>query len=190
MRRVGAALLLAATLWASGLYVADAGTSTLAPLRAAGIGAAYVYSLRSLQSCEVGDGLTLTKVAGPSAIRVSNVEVLYGGHATPREATVTYQLISFRRGTTEGQLAASFKLGALHNGANLGSVYGGVLEPLASSQLWYDLVARIQVVANHATPWSIHGLRVTYRSGTSTYTTIFRQSVKLPPTKGCESRPK
>jgi hypothetical protein len=190
VRRVGVALVLAALVWASGPYVAHGESSTLAPLRAAGTGATYVYSLPSLKSCEVGDGLTLTKVAGPSAIRVTNAEVLYGGGATPRDAKVTYLLISFRRGTTEGQVAASFKLGALRNGANLGPVYGGVLEPLASSQLWYDIVARVQVIANHATSWSIQGLRVTYRTGTSIYTTTFRQSVKLPRTKGCAVRGK
>lgn len=178
------ALLL--TPW-SLLETAGAAPST-APLRYAGDWASsYSYKLKSLKRCEVGDGLSLVQVAGLSSLRLIDVDVLFGGDAKASEARVTYQLISFRRATTEGQLGATFNLSGLDNGLNYGSAVGGVMEPLRKSQLWYDIVARVKVIANHGEPWSINGLRVTYRSSTATYTTILRQSVKLPSTQFCAS---
>jgi hypothetical protein len=157
----------------------------VAPLRTAGVGASFSYSLPSLKSCEIGDALTLVKVAGASVLRVINVQVLYGGNAKASEASVTYEVFSFRRGTTEGQLADNFKLGALGNGLSHGPALGSELQPLGTSQLWYDLMAQVKVTANHDEPWFIKGLRVTYRSGASVYTTIFRQSITLPVTEFC-----
>jgi hypothetical protein len=172
--------------WSCWLPVTETSAApVVAPLRTAGIGASFSYSLRTLKSCEVGDGLTLVKVAGASGIRVTNVQVLYGGDANAREASVTYQVISFRRGTTEGQLQNNFSLGALANGLSHGSALGSELEPLKTSQLWYDVMAQVKVTANHDEPWFIKGLRVTYRSGTTAYATIFHQSIKLPATEFC-----
>jgi hypothetical protein len=180
-------LLVALTLtpW-SHLEKAGAAPS-IAPLRSAGDWSSYTYTLKSLKLCEVGDGLSLVKVTGPSPLRLIDLDVLFGGDAKASQARVTYQLISFRRGTTEGQLGAMFNLSALDNGLSYGPALGGVMEPLKTSQLWYDIVARVKVLANHGKPWSINGLRVTYRSTTTTYTTVLRQSVKLPTTQFCAS---
>jgi hypothetical protein len=159
----------------------------VAPLKIAGIWSSYSYRLPTLKTCEIGDGLTVVKVAGSTALRVTALQVLYGGDAKSSEAHVTYQLISFRRGTTEGQLLATFDLGALTKGLSYGPALGGVLEPLTPSGLWYDIVARVKVIANHVSTWSIDGLRVTYRDNSATYTTTFHESVKLPSTQFCAS---
>jgi hypothetical protein len=184
----GVTAVLLALVWSCALPATGAGAApALAPLRAVGVWSTYSYSLPSLRSCEVGDGLSLVKVAGPTALRVTNVQVLYGNDFKSRWASVTYELISFRRGTTEGQLAASFKLGALGNGLTRTPAIGGELKPLMTSQLWYDIVALVKVTVNRAASWSIDGLRVSYRSGSTTNATILRQSVKLPMTQFCAS---
>jgi hypothetical protein len=186
--KVGVAALLVTISWCS-IQASDVfAAPSVAPLRVAGAWSASPYELPTLKSCKVGDALTVVDVAGSTALRLTGLQVLYGGGARPSEAHVTYQLISFRRGTTEGQLGATFNLGALTNGLSYGPALGGVLEPLRSSGLWYDLVARVKVIVNHAQPWSIIGLRVTYRSTSAAYASIFRQSVKLPTTQSCASR--
>ena len=180
------AVLLVTVVWSCWLPVTGVSAApVVAPLRTAGIGASFSYSLPSLKSCEIGDGLTVVKVAGPLALRVTNVQVLYGGDVTAREVSATYQVISFRRGTTEGQLANNFTLGALGNGLSHGPALGSELQPLNVSQLWYDIVAHVKVTANRDKPWSIEGLRVTYRSDTTAYATDFRQSITLPITQFC-----
>ena len=70
------------------------------------------------------------KNVGTIPLRITAISVLYGDGARADEAHTTYELISLRRGTNEGQLGATFKLTALKGGVDLGNAVGAELEPI------------------------------------------------------------
>lgn len=187
MRRRWFALPLVALLLSQSPYVAFAGqVASMSPLQNAGNWATkYTYTLHSLTSCEVGDGLSVVENVGDLPLRLRSLSVLYEGGAGSYAAHTTYQLVSFRRATTEGQLGATFDLAVLANGRVVGPATGGVLDPVKPSGLWYVIVARIKVAAFHRSKWGIAGLRVGYRVGTTAHSVVLRQSVELPPVDDC-----
>jgi hypothetical protein len=154
-------------------------------LRYASSGANYAYKLKLMKSCEVGDGLAVVKNVGATPLRLTSIAVLYGDGARANQANTTYELISLRRGTSEGQLGSSFDLTGLHSGVALGNAVGSLVQPIAKSGRSYDIVAKVLVIADHTTPWKITGLRVSYDVGSSSYTTELAQSITVSSTPAC-----
>lgn len=179
---------LASALFALGAVGAAGSSASGAPasaLRYADSAASLAYKLPLRKSCEVGDGLAIVKNVSATALRLRSVTVLYGKGARAAEAHTTYELISFRRGTNDGQLGATFDLTGLSRGVKLGNAVGGVLEPIATSGREYVVVAEVLVVRNHPRAWSIDGLRVTYVAGSKSYATILPQSITIGATTRC-----
>jgi hypothetical protein len=166
------------------LWPAVAGASTMSVLRDATNASSYSYELSLVKTCEVGDGLAVVKNVGTTSLRLTSIAVLYGG-ARADQARTTFALISFRRGTNEGQLGATFDLSGLDGGVDLGNAVGGVIEPITTSGRSYDIVAKILVLANHTSSWKIDGLRVTYDVGARAYATVLAQSITLSSTSDC-----
>jgi hypothetical protein len=164
--------------------VASAATA-VSVLRYASSGANYTYKLKLIKSCEVGDGLAVVKNVGATPLRLTSIAVLFGGGARANEANTTYELISLRRGTNEGQLGSTFDLTGLKSGIALGNAVGGIVQPISKSGRSYDIVAKVLVTADHTTPWKITGLRVTYDVGSSSYATVLAQSITLSSTSVC-----
>jgi hypothetical protein len=148
----------------------------------------WSYSVGSLTSCEVGDGAAVVKNTAPRPVQLTSVQVL----TAPRNAVAHLhwgnQLFQFRAGTTTGEVAGTFDLTALSNGRPLGPAIGRVLEPASRSHTWYDIVVRSKVPAGARRNWHILGIAVGYRLGSRVYNAVFRQSIILPPSKGCASR--
>lgn len=180
-------LVLALAFVAGSMSAAVAGASTAGFLRYASSSATYAYKLKLVKTCEVGDGLAVVKNVGTVPLRLTSLTVLYGGGARADQARTTFSLISLRRGTSEGQLGASFDLGltGVDGGSDLGRATGQTLQPIRSSGRSYDLVADILVLNNHPKPWKIDGLRVTYAMAGHTYSTVLAQSITLTPTLVC-----
>jgi hypothetical protein len=161
------------------------GASTVSVLRYADTSAKDAYTLKLVKTCEVGDGLAVVKNVGTRPLRLTSISVLYGDGASSRQATTTFELLSIRRGTSEGQLEATFKLPSVDGGDNMGNAVGSVVEPISSSGRSYDIVAKVLVLVDHTKPWTIAGLRVTYTVGSTSYTTVLGQSITLSSTPVC-----
>ncbi len=175
------AMLIVLTVAVSGSSAATVASI----LRYASSSANYAYKLKLIKSCEVGDGLAVVKNVGAAPLRITSIAVLYGDGARADEANTTYELISVRRGTNEGQLGSSFDLTELKSGVALGNAIGGLVQPISKSGRSYDIVAKVLVIAIHTTPWTITGLEVSYRVGSSSYTTVLAQSITLSSTPDC-----
>jgi hypothetical protein len=178
----GLALVLALLITAP----ASIASATDVPLlRYANTGARDAYTLELAKTCEVGDGLAVVRNDGRTPLRLTSITVLYGDGATASQANTTYTLRSFRRGTNDGQLGATFDLTSLKGGVKLGNAVGGVVAPVATSGRWYDIVAKILVTAVHPTSWKISGLRVTYDMDGTSHSTVLAQSITLSATPDC-----
>jgi hypothetical protein len=154
-------------------------------LRYADTTANATYTLKLVKSCEVGDGLAIVKNVGAVPLRLTSIAVLYGDGASARQASTTFQLVSLRRGTSEGQLEATFDLAIVDGGDNMGNAVGGVVEPISKSGRSYEIVAKVLVIGDHAQPWTITGLRITYKVGSRSYATVLAQSITLSSTPSC-----
>jgi hypothetical protein len=150
-------------------------------LVARGPGADETFTIDSLTTCHVFDGLTIMVNTGATAIRIVGVSAIIPSEASPATDQISYQLRSFRRGTTTGAVGAVESMPVL-GGHVQGDAVGGELRPLASSSLWYDVVIRMQVRQPRATEWVIRGVRIEYRVGGRFFTTSFPQQVRLPHT--------
>ncbi len=164
---------------------AGAGLTTGGPLRAANDAALRAYRFDRLHSCQVGDALSVVENSGPVPLRLDALSLLYGGDSPASAQRVSFELVSFRRGTFAGQLADTFHLTSLDLGAPLGPATGASIAPLSTSGRWYALVADVSVVGNHPRPWSIRGLGVSYTVGAQGYTRLLTQSIRLPATSRC-----
>lgn len=186
-RSRGLALVLGVVVAAGSLLPGAVGASTAGFLRYANATASYAYKLKLAKSCEVGDGLAVVKNVGTAPLRLTSLAVIYGKGARADQEHTTFSLISLRRGTSEGQLGATFDLGltGVDGGTDLGRATGQTLLPIASSGRSYDLVADILVVNNHPKPWKIDGLRVTYAMSGHVYSTVLAQSITLISTLVC-----
>lgn len=182
-RGLAAALAMLVVLTVAGSSSSAATGASI--LRYASSSAIYAYKLKLIKSCEVGDGLAVVKNVGATPLRITAITVLYGDGARADQANTTYELISLRRGTNEGQLGSSFDLTELKSGLALGSAIGGLVQPISKSGRSYDIVAKVLVTAIHTTPWKITGLEVSYRVGSSSYTTVLAQSITLSSTPFC-----
>jgi hypothetical protein len=154
-------------------------------LRYAEGGASDAYTLKLIKTCEVGDGLAVVNNVGDAPLQLTSIMVLYGDGASAHQANTTFELISLRRGTSEGQLGATFALSRVDGGVNMGSAVGRVVEPFSTSGRSYDIVAKVLVTADHKKPWKIVGLRVTYKVGSRSYATVLAQSITLSATPVC-----
>jgi hypothetical protein len=162
-----------------------AGATGISVLRYAEKNASDAYTLKLIKTCEVGDGLAVVNNLGATPLRLTSISVLYGDGASAHQANSTFELVSLRRGTSEGQLGASFNLSKVDGGVNMGSAVGNVVEPYSSSGRSYDIVAKVLVTADHKKPWKITGLRVTYTVGSRSYATVLAQSITLSSTPVC-----
>jgi hypothetical protein len=159
--------------------------STLSVLRYAKDVANDAYRLKLDKSCEIGDGLAVVNNVGDAPLRLTSISVLYGDGASAHQANTTYDLISLRRGTSEGQLGATFHVVRVDGGVSMGNALNRVLQPLSTSGRSYDIVANVLVTVDHPKPWSIVGLRVTYRVGARSYATVLAQSITVSSTPVC-----
>jgi hypothetical protein len=148
-------------------------------------GAGATFTLDSLSSCRVGDGLAVVKNTGRQAIRVTAVNAVIPREKSTSRDRTTFQLLSLRPRSTTGEVGALFNLKAMGKAVNLGSVIGAVLKPVATGQRWYAIVARIRVLQNHPAEWVIRGIKVTLKVGRRTYHVVFPQTVRLPATTRC-----
>jgi hypothetical protein len=179
--RFGIATLLALVALAPSI----ASASDVSALRYAEAGASDAYTLKLVKTCEVGDGLAVVNNDGPAPLRLTSIAVLYGEGASAHQANATFELISLRRGTSEGQLGATFDLSKVDGDVNMGNAVGSLVEPISTSGRSYDIVAKVLVTADHSKSWKIAGLRVTYTVGSRSYATVLAQSIALSATPDC-----
>jgi hypothetical protein len=179
---LGLAAVLA-LLMTTPMSVASATSASV--LRYADSAASYAYTLKLVKTCEVGDGLAIVKNVGLTPLRLTSIAVLYGDGANANQAKVSFELVSLRRGTSEGQLGATFDLTSTKGAVDIGNAIGGVVQPISTSGRSYDLVVKVLAIVDHAKRWKIVGLRVAYDVGAHSYTTVLAQSITLSPTPGC-----
>jgi hypothetical protein len=161
------------------------GATSLSVLRYANTGAKDAYRLKLAKTCEVGDGLAVVNNVGDAPLRLTSITVLYGDGASGRQANTNFELFSLRRGTSKGQLGATFDLSGVDGGVSMGNAVGSVVQPLSTSGRSYDIVAKVLVTVDHTGPWKIVGLRVTYKVGARSYATVLAQSITLSATPVC-----
>lgn len=143
------------------------------------------YSLESLASCQLSDGIAVFKNVSSEPIRITHVRMLTdGGSVALARQRWSFELLRFRVGTTTGELAGSTDLTALRTGKSLGTAVGEVIEPVRTGS-WYDVVARVRVPAGRTPAWAIHGIVVNYRVGSNEFSSSFGQSIALPATRHC-----
>lgn len=160
--------------------------STSGPLKSASQQlSSWHYSLESLASCQVSDGIAIFKNISSDPIKITHLRMLTGGGSVAlARQRWTYELSRFRVGATTGALASSTDLTALRNGTSLGAAVGGTIEPVLGGS-WYDVVARVRMPAGRTPAWEIHGIVVNYRVGSKEFSSSFRQSIALPSTRRC-----
>ncbi|HUZ39926.1 MAG TPA: hypothetical protein VMU68_00840 [Acidimicrobiales bacterium] len=162
--------------------LASASVNQRQPLRAvSGLTAGETFTLDSLATCDVFDGLTIIKNTDAKSIRIVRLNAIIPTEATPLKDKITYQLRSFHQGSTTGAVGAVANMPVL-GGRVLGSAAGGILRPIASSSLWYVVLFRIKVIQPHASEWVIRGLRIYYTVGQRSFSTVLGQTVRLPRT--------
>jgi hypothetical protein len=146
----------------------------------------WSYRLDSLVNCQVGDGIAVLKNEADEPIRITHVSMITsGGGRALATRQWSFQLMSFRRGTTTGEIAGSFSLTALDNGRLLGSAVGGAIKPVVRSNRWYDVVARLRLAPGHTSAWEIQGIVIKYQLASHFYTSRFPQSIQLPAANRC-----
>lgn len=152
------------------------------PLQVAGATITYEdINLKSLATCHIFDGLTILKNAGPVALHITSIKAVVPTDTRSSPDLVVYQVRAFRSGATQGAVGAVKSMNVL-GGTNIGGASGATLLPIGSHPLWYVVVFRMTVFHPRSAPWAIRGVRVTYRSGTTTYRAFFPQTVRLPAT--------
>ncbi len=152
------------------------------PLRVAGATITYEdINLTSLATCHIFDGLTILKNVGSVALHITSINAVIPTDLRSSPDRVVYQVRSLRSGTTQGAVGAVESMNVL-GGTNIGGARGATLLPVGSHPLWYVVVFRMAVLHPRSAPWAIRGVRVTYRSGTTTYHAFFPQTVRLPAT--------
>ena len=144
----------------------------------------FSYTLLDGRSCEVGDGIAIVADDGAAPVVIQQVTVSVAG-ASRAGVQTSYRLLTFRAGSTDGEIAASFHLGALNNVLSSQPAIGATLRPEASSKRWYDIVARLSLDRPQPAKWQITGLTVTYSSGGRHYFAELAQQIHLPAAPGC-----
>ncbi len=163
--------------------VASASSPSFQPLQEAGVGAAdFSYSLPTLDGCEVGDAINVFVNRSTNGIVIRNVTVKIPDTV---KVSTRYGLLSFKAGSTTGEVAPSFKLSGLRNSTPLGSAVGATIEPLSSSKRWYVVAADVQVHSDVPRHWVIRGMTITYLWKGESFKIAYTSSIVLPPTSGC-----
>ena len=188
--RVAVGVLLTVSLVGLAVSPLSASQSSTAPKSSgfqlavdSGVGA--TFTLDSLSSCRISDGLAVVRDVGNHSIRVTAVSTVIPSDTTITRDRTTYQLLSLRPRSTTGEVGALFNLTAMGKTVNLGSVVGGVLKPMATSHRWYAIVARIRILQNHPVEWVIRGISVTLQVDSRIYHVLIPQSIRLPATTNC-----
>ena len=158
----------------------------MAPLQLAGPWSTNgIYTLDVLKACEVGDALTIVKNVSDSPVTIGSVSAEITGDAFPNREKLSYEVIKLRAGSTTGELSDTFAFTALGNGQVVSAAIGSVIAPVKTSKTWYAIVALLKIVRIHSFAWGVQGVNVTYRASLKKYSTLFKQSVRLPRTTGC-----
>ena len=158
---------------------AGASISSTGPLSVArDVTTGTTYTLLTLPTCQIGDGLTILKDSGKKSIVITSIKVMAPSQ-TQSADRISYKLESFKSGTTSGALGASFAI-ALKGGTLVGNAVGATIKPFDKKPLWYVVVAYMKLSQSYTGPWAIRGLRVSYKVGTKTYRAVFSQTVRLP----------
>ena len=147
--------------------------------------ASWTYSLPTLTSCQVGDGLTVVLDDASKPIHITGVRLVVAPARYDANLKTSYQLLALRKGSTTGEIADSFHLAELARGKVMGNPVGRSLPSNGGSVYWFGIVARARLEANLPTPWSIHGLRISYSVGAKSYVTFMPGLVKLPSAARC-----
>jgi hypothetical protein len=178
---IGAVIGLVA---ASLLPFTQASASNVAdqPLRIADFAASgAVYSFPTLATCDVVDGIEIMKNTGSKPLRIVHVTAVIPTGSVPPSDKISYQLRSFRQGSTTGAVGNVQNMPVL-GGQIVGSAVDQVLQPIASSSRWYIVLIRIKVVQPRTSGWAIRGLKVEYSVGAKGFSTVLKQTVLLPRT--------
>ena len=142
----------------------------------------WTYSLPKLPTCQVGDGINVLLNNSPKQVVIKSIAAVIPSWV---KATARYKLISFKAGSTTGELTTSFKLVDLKNGTSLGNVIGAAIKPVSSTNRWYVIAADISIHSDVQKHWMIRGLKIAYSVSGKTYTKTFVSSIVLPPTTNC-----
>ena len=186
IRATVSAITVAALLAGAGASPASATTAVKPVAKALQIAGqfdlGYSYKLFALPSCEVGDGLAVLINTATAPIRITHMAI----RLPVKENTTThFEVMTFKPGTTPGEIAGSFDLKALRNGRDIGNALGAVLSPVKTGHLWYAIIARVHLLTNAASEWEIRGIGITYLMNGRTGSVFIAQEVRLPPTVGC-----
>lgn len=177
-----AVVIFLATIMIMPTSVAAGATSVNGPLHAAGdLTTGESFTLFLLKTCRVFDGLTIVKNTGTVPLRITAVNVVIPSQSVPSKDQVTYQLRSYRAGSTTGAVGAVANMPTL-GGTIVGGAVGSTVRPITTSSLWYIVVFRMKVLQARNTEWVVRGLRVSYKVGAKTYHAMFPQTVRFPPT--------
>ena len=149
---------------------------------AGGFAKDYTYTLPKLPTCQVGDAINVLFSDSPKQVVIKSITVVIPSWV---KATARYELISFKAGSTPGELAASFKLVALKNGTSLGNAIGAAIKPVSSTNRWYVIAADISIHSDVQRHWMIRGLKIAYSVSGQTYSKTFVSAIVLPPTTNC-----
>jgi hypothetical protein len=170
----------------SGASASKAPTPVKPAMRSASSSAAsWTYTLPNLNSCEVGDGLTVVFDGASKPLRISDVHLVVAPIQYASDLRTSFQVVALPKRSPTGEIAASFRLADLTKGTIMGSPINRSLPATRRSAYVFDIVARIRVAANLPAPWSIHGMRISYSVGSISYVRFFPGLVRLPSTKHC-----
>jgi hypothetical protein len=170
----------------SGAAASKTPTSVISALRSASSSSAsWTYTLPNLNSCEVGDGLSVVFDGASKPLRISDVRLVVAPIRYASDLQSSFQMVALPKRSPTGEIADSFRLADLAKRTIMGSPINRSLPTTKRSAYVFDIVARIRIAANLPTPWSIHGVRISYSLGSISYVRFFPGLVKLPPTKLC-----
>jgi hypothetical protein len=176
-----ATLFVAVVVSLAGLFSAPVGASSsiAGPLSGArDTTSTAAYSLLTLPTCQIGDGITILKNSGKRSLVITSVKVITPSQ-TESSDRISYELESFKAGTTTGALGATFSI-ALKGGTVVGNAVGATINSFGKEPLWYVVVVFMKLSQSYTGPWAIRGLRISYRVGTKNYHVFFSQTIRLP----------
>lgn len=145
----------------------------------------WTYTMKRISNCAVGDGLTVLRNPGTSAVRVVGLQTEIVGVPSRTWIHVAYAVRAVLGGSTPGEISASGPLTRLGDGATLAHAMGAVLQPFATSHRWYVIVAQLRITHDLRSPWGIRGLTVRFTSGGRPDRTFFPQRVTLARALSC-----
>jgi hypothetical protein len=157
----------------------SAGDSSQAPPLRSEVDSQFIYTLKDLHSCQVGDAMAvaINQARDPLRVTAAMLSITSGGAHNADQST--YQIAEVQPGFI-GEIAPSFSLVVLA-GHHLTAAPGALLSPVSANSQGYVFVVRVRVRGAHPRPWTITGLTVRYQLRDKSYAEFFPQQVNLPP---------